>query len=55
MKFNSLQIEDIINKTVDLIAADEDKEFFKGVLRIKADEAKSSAEFSNFITKLLNN
>lgn len=54
VKFNNLQIEDIINKTVDLIARDKDKDFFRGILRIKADESKSSAEFSNFIARLLN-
>lgn len=54
-KFNQLQLETIINKTVDLIAADEDKEFFKGVLWIRAQESKTSAEFSSFIANLLKN
>lgn len=52
VKFNPMQIENIIDKVVPIIAAPEDYEFFKGVLFIKAEES-SSAEFSSFVSKLL--
>lgn len=52
-KFNSAQIEAIIDKVVPLLADKKDYEFFRGVLFIKAESCKSSAEFSEFIAKLL--
>ena len=54
VKFDATQIESIINKIVPLLAAPKDYEFFKGVLRIRAEESASSADFSLFISKLLN-
>ena len=51
--FNALQVEHIIDKLVPLIAKQEDHEFFRGVLHCKADSCKSSAEFSLFVAKLL--
>lgn len=54
LKFNALQIENIIDKVVPLIAEEKDYGFFRGILFIKAEACHSSAEFSNFITKLLN-
>ena len=53
VKFDALQVENIINKVVPLIAAPEDESFFRGVLFCKADSCNSSAEFSAFIAKLL--
>ena len=53
MKFDALQIETIINRIVPLIAAPADHEFFRGVLHIRAQESKSSADFATFIHKLL--
>lgn len=52
MKFDSIQIENIIDKVVPLVAAPEDHEFFRGVLFCKAEEC-NSAEFSVFIQKML--
>lgn len=51
-KLNDLQIEAIIDKIVPLIAAPADHEFFRAVLRIKAEES-SSGQFANFVNKLL--
>ena len=51
-KLDDMQIENIIDKTVPLIAAPEDHEFFRAVLRIKAEESSSSA-FAAFVNKLL--
>ena len=53
IKFNALQIENIINKVVPIIANEKDHEFFKGILYIKAESCHSSAEFTYFIKKLL--
>jgi hypothetical protein len=50
--FNALQIEAIIDKLVPLIAAPADHEFFRGVLRIKAENS-TSGEFAVFCAKLL--
>jgi len=51
--FNAQQVENIIDKVVPLIAEPKDYEFFRGVLFCKADSCKSSAQFSHFISKLL--
>jgi hypothetical protein len=51
-KFNDLQIESIIDRLVPLVAAPEDHEFFRGVLRIKA-EACTSGHFAHFVNELL--
>lgn len=53
LKLNALQIEEIVNKLVPLIAAPEDEAFFRFVLTEKAANC-SSAEFSVFVGKLLN-
>lgn len=52
-KFNGMQIEAIIDRVVPLIAAPADHEFFRGVLHIRAEASKSSADFSAFVHKLL--
>lgn len=52
-KFDALQIETIIDKVVPIVAAEQDYEFFRGVLFCKAESCTSSAEFSSFIAKLL--
>lgn len=52
-KLNAMQIEEIINKIVPLIAAEEDHEFFRGVLQITAENS-SSGNFALFVKKLLN-
>lgn len=51
-KLDDMQIENIIDKMVPLIAAPEDHEFFRAVLRIKAEESSSGA-FAAFVNKLL--
>jgi hypothetical protein len=51
-KLNALQIEEIINRVVPMIAAPEDHEFFKGILYVKAEESNST-QFTAFIAKLL--
>ena len=52
-KFDTTQIESIIDKVVPLIAASEDQEFFRGVLFLKAESCTSSAHFTSFIASLL--
>ena len=51
-KLDDLQIESIIDRLVPLIAAPEDYGFFRGILRIKAEET-SSGHFAYFVTQLL--
>ena len=51
-KFDGLQIDAILDKLVPLVAAPEDHEFFRGVLRIKAENS-SSGEFAAFVNKML--
>ena len=51
-KLNATQIEAIINKLVPLVCAPEEKGFFRGVLRIKAEESSSGA-FAVFVSNLL--
>jgi len=51
-KLDAMQIETILDKLVPQIAAPEDYGFFRGVLRIKAEES-SSGEFAAFVSKLL--
>lgn len=51
-KLNGMQIENILDKLVPLIAAPEDHEFFRGVLAIQAEELTASA-FGAFVSKLL--
>lgn len=51
-KLNAMQIEQIIDKVVPLVAAPCDHEFFRGILWIKA-ESCSSGEFAMFVKKML--
>ncbi|MBU4317110.1 MAG: hypothetical protein KKF30_07530 [Proteobacteria bacterium] len=51
-KLNAMQIQNIIDKLVPIIAAPEDVEFFRGVLFIKAENS-SSSDFAYFVNKLL--
>lgn len=46
------QIEAILDKLVPVIAAPEDREFFRGVLRIKF-ESMNSANTARFVRRLL--
>lgn len=50
---NAMQIEEIVDRVVPLIAAPEDHEFFKGVLFCKLESCTSSAQASAFIAKML--
>jgi len=50
---NPMQIEEIVDRVVPLIAAPEDHEFFKGVLFCKLESCASSAEAAAFVAKLL--
>ena len=52
MKLDALQIENILDKLVPLIAKPEDHEFFRGVLTIAAEEY-SSGRFAALVGKLL--
>jgi hypothetical protein len=52
-KLNGMQIENIIDKLVPLIAAPEDHDFFRAILQIKAEES-SSGHFAFFVSQLLN-
>ena len=51
-KLTDLQIETILDRLVPLVAAPEDQEFFRGVLRLKA-ESCSSGHFAHFVNGLL--
>ena len=51
-KLDAMQIESIIDRLVPLIAKPEDHEFFRGVLRIKAEES-TSGHFAHFVNTLL--
>ena len=53
IQFDSEQIDSILDKLITAIAEPEDHEFFRAVLRIKAEES-SSTEFAIFVKKLLN-
>ena len=48
-----MQIEEIVDRVVPLIAEPEDHEFFKGVLFIKLENC-SSAQAARFVSQLLN-
>jgi len=51
-KLTPMQIEEIINKLVPMIAAPEDQGFFRGVLQIKAENC-SSGQFAHFVSQML--
>lgn len=53
LKLNAMQIERILDELVPLIAEPEDYGFFRGILRIKAEESTSSG-FAYFVHSLLN-
>lgn len=48
-----MQIEEIVDRIVPMIAAPEDHEFFKGILFCALEDCKSSASAAAFIAKLL--
>jgi hypothetical protein len=52
LKLDDMQIETILDKLVPLIAKPEDYGFFRGLLRIKAEES-SSGSFAAFVSTLL--
>lgn len=52
-KFDALQIETILDKVVPLIAEPADHSFFRGVIGIKLESCKNSAEVAMFVKKLL--
>lgn len=52
-KLNALQIENILDKVVPLIADQADHEFFRGVIGLKLESCTSSAEAALFVRKLL--
>lgn len=51
-KLSDEQIESILDKLVPLIASPSDHEYFRGVLRIKAEES-TAPQFANFVGNLL--
>lgn len=51
-KLDGIQIENVIDKLVPLIANEEDHEFFREVLAIYAEEC-SSGHFAHFVSTLL--
>lgn len=51
-KLTAEQIDSILNRVVPLIAAPEDHEFFRGVLRINA-ENMSAARFAELMTRII--
>jgi hypothetical protein len=51
-KLSDDQISKILDRVVPLIAAPDDQEFFRGILRIKAENSTSS-NFASFIGKLI--
>ena len=51
-KLDGIQIENIMDKLVPLIADPNDHEFFRGVLSIYAEEC-SSGHFAHFVSDLL--
>lgn len=53
IKLNSLQIENILDKIVPLIAEPADHSFFRGVIGLKLEACKSSGEAAMFVRKLL--
>lgn len=52
-KLNYEQIEHLLDKLVPLIAEPKDYDFFRAIIRIKAEELNSSS-FAYFVSKLLN-
>ena len=53
IKLNALQIENILDKVVPVIAEPADHEFFRGVIGLKLESCKSSADAALFVRKLL--
>lgn len=52
-KLNQDQIKKILDRLVPLIAEPEDHEFFRGVIGIKLEECRNSAEVAVFVEKIL--
>lgn len=52
-RFTDAQVEEIIDRVVPLIAEEAYYPFFRGVLRLRAEAATSSADFSSFVATLL--
>lgn len=53
IKLNALQIEAIVDKIVPLIAEPADHEFFRGVIGLKLEACRSSADAAIFVRRLL--
>ena len=53
LKLNALQIENILDKIVPLIAEPADHSFFRGVIGLKLESCNSSGEAAMFVRKLL--
>lgn len=53
MKLNPMQIENILDKLIPLIAEPADHSFFRGVIGLKLEACKSSADAAMFVRKLL--
>lgn len=53
IKLNALQIENILDKVIPLIAEPADYGFFRGVIGLKLEACISSAEAALFVRKLL--
>lgn len=51
-RLNDLQIETILDRLLPLIAAPEDHEFFRGILRIAGEEF-SSGSFAALVAQIL--
>ena len=52
IKLNALQIENILDKIVPMIASKEDQSFFRGVIGLKLENC-NSAQASVFVKKIL--
>lgn len=52
-KLNALQIETILDRVVPLVSEPADHSFFRGVIGLKLESCKSSAEAAMFVKKLL--
>lgn len=53
LKLNAMQIENILDKLIPVIAEPADHEFFRGVIGLKLEACNSSADAAMFVRKLL--
>jgi hypothetical protein len=53
MKLNAMQIENILDKLIPLIAEPADHGFFRGVIGLKLETCISSADAAMFVRRLL--